>query len=541
MTPVTTLVALLTFAAGTAPAGAEHVPFASDRTPSSGHAAKRENAAATLGTLQEPPTASELFARERTESGWERRAQTERETWNIRSGGLDGTLVVVRREADTVSALTLGPFHSARGFDRGQRWHQNDNGQTVLEAPHPTADERIVAQNVTRVHAPLDAWVVNATFAGGHVRRTFFNPRTYAIVRVEKMIAGRTVRTSYDDFRADARGRTRAWHEFGDDQRPEVTFDYRLVRDETGAPVVASELTIPHDRRALVEFPAGTQTVRLPARIANGRIYVRVTIDGRGLDFLLDSGAAAISLDASVARALGFAAYGHAIQTVAGRFAASRVVAPLVSIGPLAMRDVVMQTMPISLQEDRRTRVVGLLGFDFLAAVALRIDYANGTVDAARSGAEPAPDDAVPLEVRLGSQTPHARADVGDADGDDFMLDTGADFSLVLFARFLREHPGMPLLPQGDVRSGTGIGGSVAYRMLSPQRLTLGSWRLNEVPSVAPLSPNALGFDNEDGIIGSDVLRRFTVYLDYAQKRVFLAAPHPVSAWHGSAAVQRRR
>ncbi len=471
------------------------------------------------------PSPEELLARERLAGAAERRPLTEREAWDVRTAGLSGTLVTLRHGTDSISSMSLGPFHSARGELRDQRWHQNDNGETVLDRPDPSQNERIVTQTVMRVREPIDAWVLAQTYASGHASRTFFDARTLYMLRVEKTYAGRTTHTSYDDFRTDARGRTRPWHEFGGEERSPTAFDYRLVRDELDPPIGESELMIPHDRRALVEFPAGTQTVRLPARIENGRVYVRLTVGGRGLDFLLDSGSAAITIDDGVARSLGLTAYGRAVQTVAGSFATSRVVAPLINVGPLAMHDVVMRTIPISAHEGTATRIVGLLGFDFLAAVALKVDYATGTVDASRPGSVAAPSAAVPIDVRLGSQTPVARASVGDAIGNDFILDTGADFSLVLFQRFGRAHPGLAAPLHQNVLLGSGIGGSMAYRPVEPQRVTLGPLVLDQLPSVEAVLPNALGFDNEDGLIGSDVLRRFIVYFDYASGRVYLEHP----------------
>jgi len=471
------------------------------------------------------PSVDELFARDRLASGAERRPATERETWEIRGAGLAGTRVIVRRGSDSLSSMVLGPFRSERGTDRGQHWHQNDNGETVLDRPDPSGNERIIAQNVARVREPVDAWLATQAYASGHVVRTYFNARTYFIVRVEKSFAGRTSHASYDDFRSDAHGRTRAWHEFGGEDRPETGFDYRLIRDELALPLTPGTFAIPPPRRTLVEFPAGTRTVRLPARIENGRIYVRLTIAGRGLDFLLDSGAAAISIDARLARRLGLQAYGRATQTVAGSFAASRLIATQVGIGPLTMHDVVMRAIPISMREGTATRVVGLLGFDFLDAVALRVDYANGTVDASRPGSSAPPVGAVPLDVRLGSQIPVTRATVGAASGNDFILDTGAEFSLVLFQRFTHAHPDLAIPLRADARLGAGIGGAMAYRMLVPQRLILGPVMFEALPSAEAVSPNALGFNDEDGLIGGDVLRRFTLYLDYATNRVWLAYP----------------
>jgi predicted aspartyl protease len=475
-------------------------------------------------SAQDVPSPEELVARARTASGLDHRPEAERETWFVRIAGLDGTSETTRRGPDVTTTTSLGPFRTERGTYRGMRWRQNENGETIIERPEPSQTERAVSRTVTRVRDPIEAWQLTTTFASGHIERRFYDARTYELIRVERTVAGRTTRTVYDDFRTDGRGRTRPWHYSGGDGRPDSTFDYRLVRDEEAPDVSDAELAIPHDRRNLVDFPPGIDAVRLPARFEQGRIVVRLEVGGRGLDFLLDTGAAALSIDTGVARELGLAAEGRSAQTVGGTFATSRVVVPVVGIGPLSMRDVVMQTIPVAQQASRSTRVVGLLGFDFLDAVGLKIDYADGEVDAFRPGTLEPPATATALDVRLNSGTPVVRATVGGASGDDFIVDTGASFSYVLFQRFARAHQEV-LASAGDgkVRYGSAVGGTLPYRSIAAKRLALGPWTFADALGVEALSPAALGFDNEDGLIGADILRLFTVYLDYAGSRLFLS------------------
>ncbi len=483
---------------------------------------------------QEPPplpppqslTAAELIARTRAATNYERRPDTEREFWLVRTSGLAGTLVTLRRGQDTESETTLGPFRTAKGVSGGRRWHQNENGETIFDRPEPSQTEKPVSQSVTRVREPVDAWMLETTFASGHATRLYYDARTFYLVRSERTAAGRTAHTIYDDFRTDQLGRTRCWHYAGGDDRPDTAYDYRLVRDDWNLPLADGDLAVPHDRRALVEFPPDSDTVRLPARIENDRIYVRLQIAGRGLDFLLDTGASNLTIDDDVANRLGLTVYGRATQTVAGSFATGRVVVPAVTLGDLTMHDVVMHTAPYASREAHDTRVVGLLGFDFLAAAGLKIDYANGIVEALRPGTLEAPAAATALDVRLNSGAPVTHAEIGEAAGDDFIIDTGAAFSFVLFQRFARNHPEI-VRPEreGRVQYATGVGGTMSYRDAPSHKVVLGSLTLPDVAGFEALSPSALGFDNEDGLIGADILKQFTVFLDYGAGRVYLAPP----------------
>jgi predicted aspartyl protease len=484
------------------------------------------------------PTASELAARSRAAAGGERKAEAERERWLVHSGGLTGTLDVVRLGADSAATLLLGPFRTERGVWHGQRWHRNDNGETIVERAEPSQTERALAENVVRVREPVDGWAVNTTYASGHVLRSFYDARTSLVVRTERSANGHTVITTYDDFRAGTGGRTRATHYFGSDDRFGTDFDYRLASDGTAPAVDPRELAIPPDR-SLVDFPAGAPSVRLPARIENGRVYVQLSIGGRALDFLLDSGASNITLDDRVARSLGLVGYGRSTETVAGTFATQRVIVPNVRIGALALRDVVMRTAPIAENEGTRTRVVGLLGFDFLDAAGVKIDYAAGTVDALPPGVLVAPPGSVSLELRLGGQVPVTTVTVGEATGDDFIVDTGAEFDLVLFQRFLRGHAETAhALPLPRVRIGNAIGGSVPYRALELRGMTLGPLAFSNLDSAVAVPSAALGFDTKDGLVGAGVLDRFTVFFDFAASRLYLA---PAGQSPASARAQRSK
>jgi predicted aspartyl protease len=471
------------------------------------------------GTL----TAQDVLARSKAATDSDNRPETEREAWTTHVAGLDGSLDVIRHGDDMQTETIAGPFKTAHGIAHGQRWHQNENGETILDRAEPSQTEHVVTQTLARAREPVDAWEITTTFASGHVTRFYYDPTTFYPIRMERTAAGNTAHTNFDDFRTDAHGRTRFWHYWGGDDRPGNDFDFHLTRDDLDAAITESDVEVPRDRRTLVEFPAGAEIVTLPARIENDRIYVRVDIAGRGLDFLLDTGCAGLTINEDVARDLKLPVYGRTTATVAGTFSSERTVAAEMSIGSLTMHDVEMRTVPLSSNESHDTRVVGLLGFDFLDAVALKIDYADGSVEAQRPGTLAAPAGATPLDVRLNSGTPVAHAALGDASGDDFILDTGAAFSYVVFQRFAHAHPDAFATPgDGHTYSAYGVGGSMPYRKIERKRIELGTWTFDDDSGAEALSPSALGFDNEDGLIGADILKLFTLYLDYAQSRIYL-------------------
>ena len=148
----------------------------------------------------------------------------------------------------------------------------------------------------------------------------------------------------------------------------------------------AADVAVPANRRALVEFPAGRTTVRLPARFVHGAIVVRVQIGDRGVDFALDSGSDSIVIDPGTVADLGLHASGLTSEVIAGRVDSSLVRIPEMKIGELRMHDVVADVLPMPFKPANDVRLAGLLGFDFLDATAVTIDFAAQTVDATAPG-----------------------------------------------------------------------------------------------------------------------------------------------------------
>ena len=479
-------------------------------------------------TATPAPTLADVLARAKAASENATSLRGETEEWELTAGGLTGTETIVRRGHDFVAVTRLGPFTTQRGRNGRHDWHQDENGLTVLD--RGSAPERITGHSLERVSEPVDAYAVAESFANGHVRRSYYDPKTYVLVRREKWAAGRFSYTTWDDFRPDTSGRLVAWHQRGDDGYGNA-FDDRLRRERAGEPVEDAALTIPHNRRTVVEFPPTTRVARLPARFERHRILVRVTIARRPLEFLIDSGASGIVIAADVARSLGLQTVGSGNAIAAGSFASERAVVPLAYVGGLRMRDLVVHTAPLMDRTAGDARVAGLLGYDFLAGLLLRIDYERETVDAYEPGAFSPPASATTLEVNLADQVPATQAAVGDAVGEEFLVDTGAATSLLLFERFARAHPadvsddgvGAALAQTGIGLSAYGVGGRIGTRPVLVKRLRFGGVTLDDPLVYVAESPHALGVDAADGLVGADVLARLgVVVLDYPGGRILV-------------------
>jgi len=177
-------------------------------------------------------------------------------------------------------------------------------------------------------------------------------------------------------------------------------------------------------------------------------------------------------------------------------------------------------------------RMDGILGYDFVRRFVVAIDYVHEELRLydARSFRYSGSGTSIP--ITFSGNHPHVDAEVRLADGATvkgrMVVDVGASTSLSLTKPFveansLRERVG----PTIHRRAGGGVGGAVTADIGRVAGLQLGT--LEIVRPVTMLLGDSAGVfsGNSDwiGNIGGDILRRFTVYLDYANKRMILE-PH---------------
>ncbi|MBC5809668.1 MAG: aspartyl protease family protein [Candidatus Eremiobacteraeota bacterium] len=439
-------------------------------------------------------------------------------------GVASGTQTSIRRNADTRNVRDEGPFHSEWGRLKGDGWHQNENGITVEESADPgLASADVFTTTVTAALPPYDGYIVSRLNAASTGTRDYVDA-SWRVVRHEEIESFATTVTAYDDFRRTG-SFERPWHWVVDDGHGENHADYRLTALDYNQ-VADAEVAVPPDRRELVEFPAGTDAVYLPARFTRTGIIVRLDVGNRGLDFMLDSGAGEIEIEESVARQLKLPIYGLRSQGgAAQRFQASHTIVPSLRVGALSMRDVVVGTIPGLNVGPSGMRVVGLLGFDFLASVGVRLDFVAGTMLATRPATFAAPEASKQLNARLGFGSPLVDARVNGSLGERFVLDTGYSGSILLFDYFTRRYPQAIAAPNARAAGGdrrySGVGGDFAAKPVVVNRVEFAGFTLPEL-TIETVHSRTTFSGRFDGLIGLEVLRRFDVYFDYANSRFFL-------------------
>jgi predicted aspartyl protease len=415
------------------------------------------------------------------------------------------------------------PFETQDGTYKGQDWGQDENGITILQPEEPGNERKVQYQtSIRRITTPVSGYLIARLDPQGYGTRRYVDGTTWRVVRREYVSRTATTTVLYDDFRTVG-GYTRPYHWTLNDGHPENATDERVTEATIGA-VTADDVKIPARRRDLLTFPPGTTSVVLPAHVDGPRIIVRANVGKRGLDFEMDTGASSITLDAGVAQQLGLKVYSRYSAVTAQRYQTGRAVIPVLTIGAFELHDVAVDVIPTLQGQGGDTKVVGLLGFDFLAQAAYKIDYERARVTAYPSAGltTPSAKDTIALDVRLGTGQPLITAAINGYSADRFVLDTGGEGSFVLFDYFARRYP--DALKKGAYSDGAsmlGVGGAFSTRGYRAASLTVGRLMFTNVDGYLVTTGGAFEGE-EDGLIGSSFLRLFDVWLDYTTSHVYL-------------------
>ena len=440
------------------------------------------------------------------------------ETWHLQQDGESGMFRDWHLGKDVREMTTLGPLVYENGIHNGTHWQQNRNGITFTFAgyherdaiderawaSHDERDVRLIGESV-----PANAYVVEVDPPRGRLEWLFIDKQNGQIVRRERMEKRRRYVTAFEDFKAFdgvlEPSHIRMTDSLGNER--EQTIATRLL-DSTPDP---KDVEIPASRRSFVEFPNGISTVRLPVRIVNGLFVVRVGVDYHFYDFLLDSGAAGIVIDPSIVESLGLERLGARVGATLGPFAESTTIVQTMTVGPLHLHNVVTRVVAVPFRADERTRIAGLLGFDFFADTIVHVDTERGFVEAIAPAAFRTPAGMTTVPLALDDKEPAARARIGNVEAR-VILDTGANRTVLgaAFADRADLASERSLSIASRFRSVGGIGMAATVRV---HTLDFGGSALHD--PLVDISSAELGVEDVDGVLGTDLLRNYDIYFDY--------------------------
>lgn len=286
-----------------------------------------------------------------------------------------------------------------------------------------------------------------------------------------------------------------------------------------------------------LEIIGSKNRIDLPFQYINGFVVVPVTLEHWfPLNFIFDTGAEHTILNRREITDLLQLEYRRRF-TLVGSDLSREFYAYLVSGIDLQAGAILARNRSILVLEEDYLRfedyagieIHGILGADFFRRFIVKIDYRKRVISLYDPRTEQLPEQGytkVPAEFR--KSKPYVFPEIALRQGDTstlkLLLDTGAALPLLINTD---SDPGL-VLPERVLPSnlGAGLGGFlVGYKGRVPS-LSMPPFEFsNVVTSYQELNLDQIdstSLDQRNGIIGNEILRRFTVVLDYIREEVYL-------------------
>jgi len=272
-------------------------------------------------------------------------------------------------------------------------------------------------------------------------------------------------------------------------------------------------------------FTNGGSREEVPLTYRYRHLFLPVRIGGldRPVLFLVDSGAGMTVIDSTLASAMGLPLEGKIPGAGAGGMAEFHLTRmPGFSIAGIEFSGQTAIAFPVAglVRTFDETEIGGILGYDFLSRFVTRIDYEKERIsffepDSFAPGASEKP-----IEAPLAHNIFSLPVVIDRATGD-FLLDTGANSSLV--AGTFAEESGLVAGRRMLDTAIRGAGGDERAALCRFDSLVIGGVTIAKpVVAITSSTQGISAIESVDGIIGNDILERFTVTLDYKRQRVFL-------------------
>ncbi|MCB0549913.1 MAG: aspartyl protease family protein [Phaeodactylibacter sp.] len=284
-----------------------------------------------------------------------------------------------------------------------------------------------------------------------------------------------------------------------------------------------------------MEIQRGSRRIDIPFDYINGFIIVNITFEGViPLRFIFDTGAEHTILSKREITDLLRVDYRRRFPIV-GADLSKELYAYLVQGIELKVGNIIAKNRSILVLEEDYFRfeeyagidVQGILGSDFFRRFILKINYSRHTISLYDPQYwEPPGNNYVRIPIEITRNKPYLNARVQFHQDTSMQLrlliDSGASLALLLHTD---THPGLDL-PDQVIPSnlGAGLGGYIQGYMGRIEELGLESFTFREV--ISQFQEVSLFLDTtysarRNGIIGNDILSRFTLIIDYVNEQAY--------------------
>jgi len=265
-------------------------------------------------------------------------------------------------------------------------------------------------------------------------------------------------------------------------------------------------------------------------QLTGGIVILRATLDKfpDTLNFILDTGSGGISLDTLTALyyKLPIENSDRTVRGIGG-------VKPLQYYkgGTLHFKGLDVEKLDFHindyeiLSEVYGLRVDGIIGFSLLRRFIVALDYDTQMISIYTPGKYKYPRNGTYLEPKFAS-IPITQHHVSDEKNYllNFYFDTGAGMCLLFTDRFMEDSVLISKKRKIVSTQVEGLMGKIGMRLSTVKRVKIGPYKFSKVPiHIYNDSMNVLAYPDISGLIGSDLLRRFNLVINYPERIIHLS------------------
>jgi hypothetical protein len=265
-------------------------------------------------------------------------------------------------------------------------------------------------------------------------------------------------------------------------------------------------------------------------QLTGGIVIIRASLDnfGDSLNFILDTGSGGISLDTLTAAyyKLHMESSDRTIKGIGGTKSLS-----FYRQGTLHFKglDVTNLDFHINdyqiLTEVYGFRVDGIIGYSFFRRYIVGLDYNTGIISIYAPGSFKYPRNGTFLKPAF-TNIPVTRHEISDLKTymSNFYFDTGAGMCMMFSEQFVTDS--VLISPKRKVVTTQveGLVGKITMKLSTIKSVKLGPYRFKRVPvHIYKDSVNVFNYPVLVGLLGSDLLRRFNIVINYPDRTIHLS------------------
>ncbi len=248
--------------------------------------------------------------------------------------------------------------------------------------------------------------------------------------------------------------------------------------------------------------------------------------------FLLDTGASSTIIDLGYIKSLGLSTKGK-IPILGASIETEMVDLNLFSLPGLNIKNLMLNTTKFSkILELPDKKVVGILGGDILSMFVFNINFDKKLITLYDKEKFKYKGDGEILDISIVSNTPVIKVCLNDSICGNFTIDMGYTGRLLLIGEILHK---CNLIEHKDnfvKTEALGAGGKVDVYNTRIDKIKIGSFLIEDIP-IGFVTETPTGFisiidavegkkPKTDGNIGSQLLSRFNIYMDYQENKIIL-------------------